>query len=500
MMETRRAGRTRRRLARACLAAAVICVALAGFGTAAAQEEDSVRPDVFSGSASAQVVSAFLDRDALLPVNDAFRFIALDGVGTYESSNQTARASIFYPGNALVSGPGLACGAFGGQFPEEFAPLLQACTQYEYPLTVFADSLNPDGASSGSTQLGEPTDPISARAASAVAHAGLDASTTDAAINNFRVLGLPAFGAVDIPLPIPGAPELDPSVIVVDSATSTTDQRIDEAGRLVVQAVSVLDGVKLVGGLVRIDSIRSTATIVDDGIGGTTREAELEVGSVTVGGIPAQITDEGLVVGSPGGADGPLAQELTRLVNDLVKGFGVRVTTLAVEDGVEDSGVAFARSGGVLVEFDVDARGLPLLPGPQGDIDPNGIYTGVIVLGQAGATGLAAKIEDPPFEPGDVATPDLSGSDGLFAGGDGFEGLPPGGGFDDVPAGSGFDTPDEMASSSTPAGPGQRVVSISEALAAGRIALAYLAFTLTAFAVCIGPRFVLPARLPGSAP
>ena len=496
MLRSKGTGRTRRRLARACVAGAVVCLVLAGFGSAAAQDEGPPMPDVFRGAASSQVVSAFLDRDALLPVNDAFRFIALDGHGTYESSNQTARASIFYPGNGVVSGPGLACGTFGAQAPEEFAPLLAACSQYKYPLTVFADSLNPDGSSSGSTQLGDPSDPVSARAVRAVAHAGLDASTTDAAMSNLRVLGLPGFGALDVPLPIPGAPELDPSVIVVDSASSTTDQRIDDAGRLVVESVAVLEGVRLVGGLVEIGSIRSTSTVIDDGKGENTQDANLELSGVTVGGVPAQITDDGLVIGSPTGADGPLRQQLATLVNDLVRGMGIQVSTLGIEEGEEESGVAFARAGGVLVQFDIDARGLPLLPGPQGDIDPNGVYTGVILLGQTGATGLSATIEDPPFTPGGDTGSDLTG--GLVPGGSDFavgETPPPAGdfGFDDVPA-------DEGETAAPGAAATRRVASLSEALAAGRIALAYLAFTLTALAVCIGPRFILPARLPGSVP
>jgi hypothetical protein len=221
------------------------------------------------------------------------------------------------------------------------------------------------------------------------------------------------------------------------------------------------------------------------------------VSDVTVGGVPAQITDEGLVIGSPTGADGPLRQQLATLVNDLVRGMGIQVTTLGVEEGEEESGLAFARAGGVLVQFDIDARGLPILPGPQGDVDLNGVYTGVMLLGQTGATGFAAVIEEPPFEAGDVSSPDLSGGAIPPASDFGFDdtSTPPAdsGGFDDAPAGDG-----ETAAPGTT--PTRRLASISEAIAASRIALAYLAFTLTAFAVCIGPRFILPARLPGSVP
>ena len=159
--------------------------------------------------------------------------------------------------------------------------------------------------------------------------------------------------------------------------------------------------------------------------------------------------------------------------------------------------MAFARSGGVLVEFEVDAQGAPILPGPQGDVDPNGLYKGVLTLGQTGATGLAAQIEDPVFVPGGSASaPDIPALD--TGAGAGVPVAPPSGsGLDDVGAGAGDP---ELAGPSGPAAPGQRVVSLSEVLAAGRVELTYLAFTLMAFAVCLGPRFVVPSRLPGSAP
>ncbi len=494
MTSTDQRSRWRRRLARACVAGAVACLALASFGPVGAQEGPDPRPDVFRSSASSQVVSAYLDREAFLPVNDAFRFIALDGTGTYDSSNQTARASIFYPGNGVISGPSLACTTFGDQFPEQFAPILAACNQFEYPLTAFADSLHPDASTTGSADLGAPTDPLSARAIRAVVHAADDASTSDAAIADLHVVGLPAFGAVDAPLPVPGAPELDPTILTVDDATTSTVQHIDDAGRLVVESRAVLEGVGLVGGLVHIASIRSVSTVVDDGHGEQSHDAALDVGGVTVGGVPAAITEDGLVVGSPTGADGPLVQQAVGQVNDLVRGLGLRITALTDEDGVDDSGMAFARSGGVLVEFDVDAQGLPVLPGPQGDVDPNGIYKGVIQLGNTGASGLAAVIEDVPFTPDTGVLSDVGSLGGATSPGVDRTITAPVPGLDVVDPGSSRSTP------STPTVTGQEVVSFSELLAPGRVRLLYLAFTLIALAACVGPRFVLPARFSGRRP
>lgn len=488
------------RIARVCVVAAVTGLALAGLASVGAQEAPTARPDVFRSSASSLVVSALVDREALIPVPEAFRFIALDGIGTYESSNQTARASVFYPGNAVISGPNLACGSFGGQFPPEFAPIIDACLASKYPLTVFADSLNPDGTSAGAAALGSPEDPVSGEAVRAVAHAAIDSSTTDAAMNDLRVLGLPVVGPVQPDLPVPGAPELDPTLLTVESATSTTDQRIDAKGVLVVDAEAVLQGVRLIGGLVEIGSIRSTAHITDDGNGKKTRDAALDVSGVTVGGVPAQITEDGLVVGSPTGADGPLIQQLTGLLNEVVGGLGLEITTLAVEDG-EENGVAFARSGGLLVEFDIDAQGLPILPGPTGDIDPNGVYQGVMQLGDVGATGISSYIPEPVFTPGGPSTPDDFSAGLPVDAGDGFVD----GGGSDFDPGSGDESSGpatEVASPDVPGSPtassSQQLVSFAEELYAGRLKLVYLAFTLMTLAICLAPRFAMPARLPRS--
>src|SRR5687767_10326041 len=119
--------RLQRSARRACLAAAATFLVLAVVTPPVPAVEpagrvvDTVpRPDVFRGVATSQLISVEIDRDALLPVPDLFRFIALDGFGTYESSSQQARASLLFPGNGLIIGPSLACGTFGGQFPPDF--------------------------------------------------------------------------------------------------------------------------------------------------------------------------------------------------------------------------------------------------------------------------------------------------------------------------------------------------------------------------------------------
>lgn len=481
----------RRWTARVSLAGAVLCLAFAGLADAGAQEAPPPRPDVFSGAASSEVASVFADREALIPVPEALRFIAADGTGTYTSSNQTARASIFYPGAGVIQGPVLACGTFGSSAPPEFKPVIDACLGTSYPLTVFADSLNPDGTSTGAAALGDDGDQISAKGVRAVAHAAPDAAFSDAAVNELQLLGLPPVDTGSSPLPGLEVPELDATVLSIEGATSTTDQRIDAKGVLVVRSEAALTGVRLVGGLVEIGSIRSMTEITDDGRGNQTQEADLEISGVVVGGIPAQITEDGLVVGSPTGADGPLAQQLTSVVNELVRNVGFEVTALEVDKGVDEAGLAFARSGGLLVEFGVDVQGTPIVPGPN--LDLNGLYKGVIQLGKSGANGIAVHIDDPVFDPdpdGDFGLPvDFSGSDTGTAAPIRQASTTPG-----TTTGSGS----EAAAPTAPAAPDQQLVSFIEELYADRIRLLYLAFTLIALALCLGPRLVLPARLPRS--
>ena len=124
----------------------------------------------------------------------------------------------------MILGPSLACGTFGGMFPAEFKPILDTCLQYKYPLTVFADDFEPDGATTGALARRQGERRRSrATATGAKAHAGEDSATTDAAIQDLRVLGLPPFGPVALPVPGVDARHI---LVTVDSATSRTDQRI----------------------------------------------------------------------------------------------------------------------------------------------------------------------------------------------------------------------------------------------------------------------------------
>ena len=486
--------RLRRTVARVGVASVLACLLGASVSSVAAQEPPPPRPDVFRSSAVALVASALVDRDALLPVPEALRVIAVDATGTYESSNQAARASLLYPGNGVIQGPNLACGTFGSQFPPELSPIIEACTRFQYPLTVFADSLRPEAATDTAIAFGEPGGALSGSGGSARAVATPEASTASAELAALRLLGLPGLGPVQLPALLPGIPELDATVVEIEAATASSDQRIDASGALVVEAAATLDGVRLLGGLIEIGSVRSRSIVRDDGRGEQTQDSSLDVGGVTVAGVPARITEDGLVVGSPTGADGPLLERVAVVANQLLDVLGARITLLADETGTDATGVSFARSGGVLVEFGIDVQGLPSVPGPLGDIDPNGLFRGVIELGATGATGVAAFVDPVVGDAPEGSEPDS----GLGPTGPALSGVPGGGRDVASPVRPGGSQPPGDGGRFAPESQEVSVVRLLEELYADRVRLVYLAFTLTALLACLGPRYVLDALRPRS--
>jgi hypothetical protein len=454
---------------------------------ARAQDATGPRPSAFAGAASASAVDVSVLTPALLPVPGLFDLSLVEGRGTYESSNQEGRASLVFPGNGVISGASLLCGTFlGPSIPADaapiFGPVLQACGQYKYPLAVYVDEQNPDGSTEGQLALGAATDPISLRAVGASAHAGDDGTTTRAQATDLQLLGVPALGSLAPLMDLLGLDPLDGSLLAVDGMTARTDQQI-VGGRLSVVADTKVTGLRLLGGLVRFGSISSRSTLLSAEEGGEPEvHADLEVTGVTVAGVPAQLTDKGLVVADPNGSTAPIVQMLANAASNALQGLGFKVTSLEVSKG-EEQGIPFAQAQGLLIEFSTPLTGLPPVPGPLGDIDVNGAYGVRVQVGTSGVRGFA----------------DTFGSDASDGGTDGSFASPP---FD---GGSGS-APDFGSPSAGPAGspsatsPGPGVQRSISSDWGDRLGLLYLSFTLGALALCLTPKLTLPARLPGARP
>ena len=477
----------RRWVRRACFGAAAVCGLLALVPVPSWAQEDELdtapRPESFQGRAESVGTVVEVNRDALLPGEDLFRFIALDGLGTYEPSVQNARAALFYPGNGVVSGPNLLCGTFGGQFPPEFQPIIDQCLQYKFPLVASSDSFDKESSATGSVALGSPGDTVSGSGARATSHADEDAAITDAVVNDLEVLGLPDPGSLVPPL---SDVELDAAVLRIDSMASRTRQEI-QRGSLIARAEATMSGLRMIGGLLQIASLKSVSIVTDDGQGRRTASADLDISGVTFAGMPARITDKGLVLQSSSGS-GPLAQEEQAQANELIQDLGLEVRVLPFEADEDREGIGVASVGGLQVEFARELGGLPSVPGPVGDLDPNGVYTGSFLFGPTSVLGVAASFPafdgpDVPVDPG-FADPGLT--DGSF--------------------GEGVTSPGDVASPDLPDAPEAPVTpeqrkALRDRLLGGifddRVGLAYLGMAFAVLGLCLVPRLSLPARLPG---
>lgn len=491
-------GRARRRIQRGAFAGAVVSLALAlvPAGPVRAQEppptEDEVAlPDAFTAAASAAALEVQLLTPPFVPVPDLFQFRVAEGRGTYSGSNQEARSSTFFPGSGAIAGPGLACGQARSQFPPEseplFGPIFDACVAYKYPFTVFADSLNPSRQTEGAVALGTQKDPISLQAAGARAHAGIDATTTDADVSDLRVIGAPAVGSLKGLLTLAGLDPADATVITADGITAVTDQRI-VGDALVTVSKATVTGLRLLGGLVRVGSIVSRSSLTSQPGEEPVVAADLEVQGVEVAGTPAQLTEDGLVLA--GAPSGPIAQQIASQAAALLHDRGMRMTLLPVEEG-EIDGIPAASAAGILIEFSTPISGLPPIPGPLGDSDINGDYGVRLILGTTGVRGFAENFGSNPL----VRPP--AGPPGGTLGG-GF--MPPPGSVPTLPAATGVpgSGADVGGAGTVPVASPEPIGFLGD-LFADRVGLLYLSFTLAAVGLCVAPRLTLPARLPRGA-
>jgi hypothetical protein len=200
-----------------------------------------------------------------------------------------------------------------------------------------------------------------------------------------------------------------PGVFAVRSSRTVSTSLL-EGGGVTGTSTSTVEGIDL-GGMVQIDSIVSTATVVTDAVTATC-DGGVVVNGVTVDGQPATIDEDGLhLEDEPALPTGPLAEVLRPDPGSS----GVTVEVLGGSDGC--AGATGTRSSaGLLVSIPLPAVGA---------VPPGGHLDVIIasVSASAGASTLPA-FEPPPFE----ALP-LPGGGGLEvpALSDGAVGLAPAG-------------------------------------------------------------------------
>jgi hypothetical protein len=499
-------------LSRSCFGAAVIAFVAAVIPFGANAQTAAPRPKVFSTATNAIGVDYVPDQEGgLTPIKDTFHMQFVTGVSSMSSSNgPAAKATVADPGNGATQGPANGCPAVPGAEEgvaqgfidngagfigtplldaikasnKELQPIYDACTSAKWPFIAQADGFSPDKSTDGSLGFGAPSGQLNGEGGAAHAHIEKDGtSSTDSTMSGLKIAPLPGSSTGGLPLPAPvsaaivaanGGKALDTSLFTVGSIQSTTANLFDGSAT-VSHAESRLNGVRLIGGLMTIDSITSIAdvhfTVGGDAIG----TSSTTVQGAKVLGQPVTIDDKGV---HPDGN----SQASTQSLQDA----GLSVKLVGASNGPDSKGFMTAQSQGIVVEFTQPVDNAPTLPPPPDNpltkTSPsvNGVYFVHYNLATVASKALARNL----------ASAVKSSSGGLTL----SPSNPPTGSA--APSGFTGGTAKAPASALAPAddsGP-------SNASFLGLdfdLRWLYLAFTLAAFGMCVAPRLVLPARLPG---
>ncbi len=209
-----------------------------------------------------------------------------------------------------------------------------------------------------------------------------------------------------------------PKVLSFSGARGTSSSLADSTARA--SASSDLTGLSLLGGVIRIGSIESTATATSDGTTGS-GSASTHVAGITVLGQPASIGSDGLILPdfakSLGPVTGPVVQDL---ISQTVSALGLKITEFPATH-TRDGASYSTTSGGLAIKisFPGSAAALlekvgsviaPLFPS-QAAIVPTlpGLLQGMtitITLGRATASASASPPFSDSFNPG----PGLAGT------------------------------------------------------------------------------------------
>ena len=207
------------------------------------------------------------------------------------------------PGRGRAPGAEPACAAPSAarSRPRSSRSSTSAST-YDYPLSVFADGSNPDRQTIGSHAARQAHRPdLGATPSTPGPTPTPRRPRSDAVIEDLRVLGLPVLDVLQL-VPLQDL-QLDTSVANVDSAKGTHRPAHRRRGRSSSRPrprcrASSSSAASSASARIRVRRPR----ITDDGAGQAhRRRLDVEVTGVTVAGVPAQITEDGLVLGSPSG-------------------------------------------------------------------------------------------------------------------------------------------------------------------------------------------------------
>jgi hypothetical protein len=502
-------------LSRSCFGAAGIALIAAVVPSGASAQAPPPRPRIFSTATSAVGVDYVPDQQGgLTPIKDTFHMQFVTGVSSMSSSNgPAAKATVADPGNGATQGPANGCPAVPGAEEgiaqgfidngagfigtplldaikasnKELQPIYDACTSAKWPFIAQADGFSPDKSTEGSLGFGDPAGQLNGQGAAAHAHLGEDGtSSTDSTMSGLKIAPLPGGSAGGLPLAADvaaaivaanGGQPVGTALFTVGSIQSTTANLFDGQAT-VSHAESRLNGVKLIGGLMTIDSITSIADVHFTLDGKAVGTSSTTVQGAKVLGQPVTIDDKGV---HPDGKSDVGTQAL--------KDSGLSVRLVGATNGADNKGFMTAQSQGVVIDYTRPVENAPTLPPPPDNpltkTSPsvNGTYFVRYNLASVGSRALARNLT--------LGGGSSSGTSGINQT---ISAVPPAGNA----ATSGFTggTASAPSASLTPAGDGG-VAKTSFLGLNFDLRWLYLAFTLAAFGMCVAPKLVLPARLPG---
>jgi hypothetical protein len=407
-----------------------------------------------------------------------------DGFSEYGSEVLQARASVYFPGDAVVGLGTLLCVAAGPGTPG-------FCNVPKYPLYAQASGSTPD-ASVASPAPSSGVGPIGVGAATADAHAdALKGVLTNGVMSNYDT------------------PAGSGSLVHVGSIEAHTVQSFDSKAVLTDHAYAKLSGIDIAGGLVHIDSIFVESTRQVDGRLLHSVAEDFQVNGVTAAGFPATIGPNGISIPGSGPANTALQTALA--------GSGVTIRTLGHTSNsyLDDRGCGLGEEDGVQVSgqeaVNIPSNTPPVLLQPVapavpvpglGPVAPSAgqvadTYFVKMVLGGACTDASAAVAPASTDQSGPVVTTPTVAPVGTTPSSTGSVSSPPFTGQTTSPGAIGNSpTPTQIASSPS-RGNGETTVGFFQPILRGQMLRSfYLALALLLALFAIGARSFLPARLP----
>lgn len=434
----------------------------------------AARPPRFAATGFVSAIQAMINTNPQTFVADLIRVDLPHGQAKFGGDGLAySRAAAMYPGAGAAEGPALGWDqACSRGFPcSDFFP----DGGFPPPYPLYAEAENPTKTHSKPTvegqQIGDVGGPVSFTLVDVEAIATDEEATSRAIISDVNLFPVDAV-----------APGANPSAVHIGELQTFTHLRVDE-GVVVAEAQSLMTDVSLFGGALKIEKIVARSQSTATAAGTLANAPEVRVVGATIGGVPVEITSDGIKQDGVPQDQGAVAT-LSKGVGNL---FGAGPLSLRLIDDRSDvrEGTARASAVGLGVHIEVNGSGFPGGTTVVGDL----------ILGTASSTAFAGDEQfeaddisfDEEFDFGDDfaveedfgATQDFAGDDFTSVLGETAEAPDP-------------DVTEQAAAFDPDAGKTVTRFAPLEALlqgaAADRVTLLYLAWTLGMLGLALGSR------------